>query len=641
MSNLHEVKIHDAIKNIEHDRYILPSIQREFIWKETQICFLFDSLMRGYPISTFQFWELPPDRSKKLDLYYFLKCYDRYKDQHLCKQAPKNWGRGKNLTAVLDGQQRLTALYLGLRGTYYTNPRRNKGGVGLTRGQPKHLHLNLSNEASEEEEDDSLKYEFKFLSKRQITTARNKNETLWFPVRMVSEGEDDSEQWLKIDEWIVEKVHEKEWRSDSERRNAENRAKKIAHKLLKVIRTESKIFHYIVDEESIETALQIFVRLNDQGQKLSKTDLLLSIATVHWDRESPSGAKSAREAVNQLVGELERACPNVKFSKDFVMRAALFVCGNLEVKLKTDYFTHANMLLLQENWEKIHKCLIETAIILSGLRGFEKALASHNSLLPIALFLMTYDLSASNLKKRAKEQISKWLLLSNLKPRVWDGFKHTEVTNMKKYMQEELVSNETKYKSGKKFPLEFLKGFMGEQNSPIDFVDEDYDYLLAKGYSDTETALVLEHIMPMREQTQIDHIVPTVVLKQDALEEQGLSASEAEECVDLGGTLVNLQLLPIDVNTSKQGKFPLDWIQAEQQRNDPNKILTCSTVTNLWPSWPETSEIPGKESVDKIPGFFTARRDLMHQKLTQTLGGENSQQQKDGTDHSSTDPESN
>lgn len=44
-------------------QYFLPAIQREFVWKPEQIVGLFDSIMRGYPISSFLFWELRPENA--------------------------------------------------------------------------------------------------------------------------------------------------------------------------------------------------------------------------------------------------------------------------------------------------------------------------------------------------------------------------------------------------------------------------------------------------------------------------------------------------------------------------------------------------------------------------------------------------
>ena len=35
--------------------YLLPAIQRPFVWSSTQVVALFDSLLKGYPISIFMF----------------------------------------------------------------------------------------------------------------------------------------------------------------------------------------------------------------------------------------------------------------------------------------------------------------------------------------------------------------------------------------------------------------------------------------------------------------------------------------------------------------------------------------------------------------------------------------------------------
>lgn len=45
--------IKDVISSIQSKDYVLPSIQREFVWDMGQIETLFDSLMRDYPIGTF------------------------------------------------------------------------------------------------------------------------------------------------------------------------------------------------------------------------------------------------------------------------------------------------------------------------------------------------------------------------------------------------------------------------------------------------------------------------------------------------------------------------------------------------------------------------------------------------------------
>ena len=69
------ITIKKTIENIRKRKYVLPSIQREFVWEPTQIEKLFDSLMRNYPISTFLFWKVDKHRIKDFQFYEFLKNY--------------------------------------------------------------------------------------------------------------------------------------------------------------------------------------------------------------------------------------------------------------------------------------------------------------------------------------------------------------------------------------------------------------------------------------------------------------------------------------------------------------------------------------------------------------------------------------
>lgn len=53
-----------AVTNRLNINYLLPAIQREFVWGPDQIVELFDSIMRGYPISSFLVWELKPENQR-------------------------------------------------------------------------------------------------------------------------------------------------------------------------------------------------------------------------------------------------------------------------------------------------------------------------------------------------------------------------------------------------------------------------------------------------------------------------------------------------------------------------------------------------------------------------------------------------
>ncbi|QQW77985.1 DUF262 domain-containing protein [Helicobacter pylori] len=109
-------------------RYFLPDIQREYVWlknaDEKKIEQLFDSILRGYPIGSFLFWKLSKEDIAKSDeqdsdklnfqLYQFIENYDARKP-HNEKIRIEQINRD-DLYIVLDGQQRLTSLYIGLKG---------------------------------------------------------------------------------------------------------------------------------------------------------------------------------------------------------------------------------------------------------------------------------------------------------------------------------------------------------------------------------------------------------------------------------------------------------------------------------------------------------------------------------------------
>lgn len=93
--------------------YFLPAIQRPYVWQPDQIIALFDSLLKGYPISSFLFWEIRPERRADWEIYKFVDNF-RYGDTHNEIAEPD----GRDVVLVLDGQQRLTSLLIGLCGTF-------------------------------------------------------------------------------------------------------------------------------------------------------------------------------------------------------------------------------------------------------------------------------------------------------------------------------------------------------------------------------------------------------------------------------------------------------------------------------------------------------------------------------------------
>ena len=170
--------VKEAIKNIRSRKYVLPSIQRELVWKPDKIKRLFDSLMRDYPISSFLFWQLDRSKIEEFTFYEFIKDYHERDNKHNKKTV--DFGEGE-IYGILDGQQRLTSLYIGLSGSYSYKELRSRW-YNYTAFQKRFLYLNLlqektgkdDEEISESESELELKYDFRFLTDEEAQDHRRR-----------------------------------------------------------------------------------------------------------------------------------------------------------------------------------------------------------------------------------------------------------------------------------------------------------------------------------------------------------------------------------------------------------------------------------------------------------------------------------
>ncbi len=80
--------IKQALDKIASNAYVLPAIQREFVWSPDQICRLFDSLMQGYPFGEFLFWNIRPEHSADYRYYGFVRDYHERDDPHCPDLGP-------------------------------------------------------------------------------------------------------------------------------------------------------------------------------------------------------------------------------------------------------------------------------------------------------------------------------------------------------------------------------------------------------------------------------------------------------------------------------------------------------------------------------------------------------------------------
>ena len=110
-------KYNELMENIEKGIYRLPKFQRDFIWEKERTAKLLDSIVKGYPIGVFILWKT---REKLRSV--------KKMGSEILKEPPE----GDFVYYILDGQQRITSLYLAVKGRNLPN-----------KGNYKEIYVNL------------------------------------------------------------------------------------------------------------------------------------------------------------------------------------------------------------------------------------------------------------------------------------------------------------------------------------------------------------------------------------------------------------------------------------------------------------------------------------------------------------------
>ena len=299
------ITIYEAIKNIQNGKYVMPAFQREYVWSSEQIEKLWDSILLDYPISNFLFWHID-DKNVTWDTYFcnFLnKVTFNNSKQSVNINFPIN-GINFEYTdiAILDGQQRLTSLYLSLIGDTYIKPKFAKKGSAEYVYK---LFIELDQNKSENNEEDynSKKYDIKFTTKGLIINSS----TTQFEIRNIlnEEFQNDNTREDAIENAIKD-VPE----------NSKNYARNILLKLYYKIFVEKLIRYTEIQDMSQDDALEMFIRFNNGGKKLRKHEITMSILEVYWP--------NAREQFSILLSGDYNG-----FNTDLVIRTALMLYGDV------------------------------------------------------------------------------------------------------------------------------------------------------------------------------------------------------------------------------------------------------------------------------------------------------------------------
>lgn len=540
MSFVEPITIKEAIENVDKKNYLLPAIQREFVWGARQIERLFDSLMRDYPISSFLFWQVDKNNIDNYQFYEFVRNFHERDNRHNPKA---NLSGNDNIIAILDGQQRLTSLYIGLKGSYaFKLPRKRWDNNSAF---PKRiLCLNLLKYS----EDNDLEYDFKFLTSEE---RKQKDPTnFWFPVGNIL----DIKEYHEINDYLIENVMPI---TSSDNFKLAN---KSLFKLFRVIQENKAINFFLEKDESLDKVLNIFIRVNSGGTQLSYSDLLLSIATAQWKE------KDAREEITEFVDEINAIGNGFNINKDFVLKSCLVLGGFKDIAFKVDNFNQENMLQIESKWEHISSAIRNAFFLISGLGYHRETLTSNNAVIPIAQYIYSNELP-SNFAEASKfsddrKLILKWLIIVLLK-RTFSGQPDNVLRPIREVINNHLGS----------FPYAQIETKLKGSPKSIIFDDDEIDNLLFYQYGQSYTYSALALIYPtldFRNKFHQDHIFPKKLFTKKRLQKKNVPEDKIEFYLNKFNSIANLQLLEGVPNQEKSGKDFSDWM-AEKYPNEPER----------------------------------------------------------------------
>jgi hypothetical protein len=527
------VVIRDIIRDINRD-YYLPAIQREFVWEPYRIEKLFDSIMGDFPIGSFLFWKVKEEKKDDWAVYEFIRNFD--------KEVPHNppadlHGVNKDIYLVLDGQQRLTSLYIGLRGTYryfYYKYKKTK------------LYLNLLKQPTSNEEDpEELTYEFKF---REHST--NGDGKLWYEVGKILDHEDAEDAKADVKPMLT-------GLTDDDKDNAN----KLIGRLHARIHTVLVINYYEEKSQDYDKVLNIFVRANSSGKILEYSDLLLSTATAKWQE------LDARTEINDLTDRMNRIGPGYSFGKDFILKGSLYLTEDLPIQYRVKNFNKSNLIKIEDNWDTI-KTFFETTIRLVSKFGFsQKNIVAPIAILPVAFFIMKagddkFDKSTEEARVKMQISLRKWLILAFLK----NAFGSATDTRLKN-VRDVILGMPTL----ESFPIEEINTSLGIETK---LNDSEIETFLKSTYQGKYTFLILSLLYPDRDWKDMvfheDHIFPKTEFQLRNLKKLGYDDAKIASYLSVYDSILNLQLLTDTENLSKSAT-PFDSWLSTRDANFKNR----------------------------------------------------------------------
>jgi hypothetical protein len=546
------MKIGNVLEKIDEKQLFVPAFQREYVWKRDDAKQLIDSLLKDYPTGTMLTWETsnPPE----------LKGPHKYSTQQ------------GSVKLLLDGQQRITTLYMLINGTippYYTEEDIIHPIMGLF------VHL----------------------------------ETLDLSYFMKTRMEGNP-YWQNITEIFKRKI-----RPRDVVRAIEDQGVEVSRSLEDKIDDNTRAIENIVEREfpeqiippkaSIKEAIDIFYKVNASGVALTEAELALAQISGYWPE--------ARDAFKAKIRELSKQ--GFVFKLDFMVYAVLGCMYQLgsdmrrlhgEDNLLPLHDDQGNVIRegIMEVWEKLDKYVLDYVMNIMRSKAYVDHTSEINSvyaLIPIITFC--YLKHGQTIPEQQLWRIIKWFYYSQVRTR------YVSQLPQKLDFDLRIVKNSEQ-------PFEELLGVIAEERrleiTPDEFVGRSIShplfglmrwYIKSQGATCFTTGLGLHGNMGEKYQLENDHIFPSAILKNHGYgRENRVHYQYAQE-------LTNRAILTSVANRKKSDDSALNYL-THIQTHSPEALKRQCIPSDPW-LW----------QIENYEAFLGARRDLLAEEFNDFLVG--------------------
>ena len=501
--------IGQILDKIDGNQIFVPAFQREYVWKRGRVKELFKSLLKQYPTGTLLTWEtsVPPE----------LKGKTKY-----------NSSMG-SIKLLLDGQQRITSIYLIMRGEippYYTQD------DILT--DVSNLHINL----------DTLELEYYKITKM-------KNNPLWVNLTNIFTNKIDS-----VD--IIENLDDKE------------QIKKIISNFNQIKNIKNIKFpeQTIPIRANIKEAINIFYLVNSMGVNLTEAELALAQISGYWPE--------ARKLIKKTLKRLKDV--NFNFKLDFIIYVLLGIIHNKGTEMQKLHHP-SNLNKLKEVWEELDGNILDYTINILKTNYVENSreINSIYALVPI----MAYIYKKKKLSEIEIKKMVKWFYFSQVRQRY--------ISQLPQKLTKDLTTLNNSIEN-KQNPFDnLLHAIKEERNLEI----SNYEFVgattssslfnLMKFYFRSKNALCLGTGVKIsgfntgkRYSLENDHIFPFSSLKERGYKLKTPKYSLAQE-------ITNRAIVTQKENRTKSNKSAYDYLMEIKQKH-PNalKLQLIPENEELW-----------------------------------------------------------